>query len=97
MLREHEIGRALRHRMGEAFHGRDLERLLVASLDFCELLTQHIAKENDILYPMAEQGIPDDERLPIQEAYAAAARHLGAGALRVRFERERDALRAMLG
>ncbi len=97
MLREHEIGRALRSRMGEAFRGRDLEGLLAASLDFCELLTQHIAKENNILYPMAEQAIPDEERLSIQEAYAAAAQHLGARALRARFERERDVLRARLG
>lgn len=97
MLREHAIGRALRTRMGEAFRARDLESLLGASRDYCGLLTQHIAKENDILYPMAEHCIPDEERRPIQEAYAAAALHHGARALRERFERERDTLRAKLG
>ncbi len=97
MLHEHAIGRALRARMGEAFRARDLETLLGASRDFCGLLTQHIAKENNVLYPMAEQSVPDEERRSIQQAYAAAALRLGARALRERFERERDTLRAKLG
>jgi len=97
MLHEHAIGRALRTRMGEAFRARDLETLLGASRDFCGLLTQHIAKENNVLYPMAEQSVPDEERRAIQEAYAAAALRHDARALRERFERERDTLRAKLG
>ena len=97
MLHEHAIGRALRARMGEAFRARDLETLLGASRDFCGLLTQHIAKENNVLYPMAEQSVPDEERRAIQEAYAAAALRHDARALRERFERERDTLRAKLG
>ena len=97
MLHEHAIGRALRARMGEAFRARDLGGLLGASRDFCGLLTQHIAKENNVLYPMAEQSVPDEERRAIQEAYAAAALRHDARALRERFERERDTLRAKLG
>jgi hypothetical protein len=69
MLHEHAIGRALRTRMVEAFGARDLVR---ASREYCGLLTQHIAKENHVLYPMAEQSVPDEE-CQIREAYAAAA------------------------
>jgi hemerythrin-like domain-containing protein len=83
--------------MVEAFGARDLENLVRASREFCGLLTQHIAKENHVLYPMAEQSVPDEERRQIREAYAAAALHHDARALRERFVRERDTLRAKLG
>jgi hemerythrin-like domain-containing protein len=97
MLREHAIGRELRRAMGEAFRSGDLPKLIDATSDFCGLLAQHIAKENGVLYQLAEQLVADEARPAIRAGYAAADAQHDAGALRRRFEDERDALREELG
>ena len=56
MLHEHVLGRGLIRDMDAALAGSADPRSFVApALDYIELLTQHIAKENSVLLPIAER------------------------------------------
>lgn len=62
MLHEHALGRGLIRDMETTLAGSVGPRSFVApALVYIELLTQHIAKENTVLFPMAERllGTPD--------------------------------------
>lgn len=78
MLMEHDLGRgyvrAMEEAASKAAAGDRAARQTVAenALAFAELLRNHIAKEDEILYPLAERVIPDSMRPGITEGYAAA-------------------------
>ncbi len=75
MLLEHERGRELVRAMRAQVPGWDeaeaRQRYAEAALQFIELLTQHIAKENQVLFPMGEQVLPPAERSRLDEAFRA--------------------------
>ena len=55
MLAEHEAGRALVRKMEEALgKGPDYTEFARSAKQYSQLLKGHIAKENDVLFPMAE-------------------------------------------
>ena len=65
MLYEHDLGRRLLRDMEESLHkvNKDPEAekdLIVTSLNYIELLRQHIFKEDNILFKMAEEVLDDD-------------------------------------
>ncbi len=66
MLREHDEGRAYIKQASEAIeqlkNGNKQAFTVVKQnlLSYCTLLTSHINKENNILYPMAERFLPAD-------------------------------------
>ncbi len=78
MLMEHDLGRgyvktfadaAARAQAGET----GLERVIAENaLAYAALLRDHIAKEDDILYPLAERVIPEGTRDAIASGYARA-------------------------
>jgi hemerythrin-like domain-containing protein len=78
MLMEHDQGRALVKAMEtaarEALNGQaDRERIIADNaLAYAALLREHIEKEDDILYPLAERVIPDTMRDDIIAGYNAA-------------------------
>ena len=78
MLMEHDQGRAYVGAMDtaarEALAGKTGQEDFIAenALAYAELLRGHIAKEDEILYPLAERVIPDTMRDAIIEGYAAA-------------------------
>ncbi|HVN31563.1 MAG TPA: hemerythrin domain-containing protein [Thermoanaerobaculaceae bacterium] len=68
MLHEHELGRGAvraiaealeRVKRGEAGAGPDLAEAL---LGYAELLRNHISKEDNVLFPMADRILPADEQ-----------------------------------
>ena len=67
MLVEHDQGRAFIRIMAE---GNDQE-VAEAIKGYVNLLRAHIDKENDILFPMAEQVIPEEERRTLSQAFEA--------------------------
>ena len=78
MLMEHDLGRefvkgmeeaATRALNGEA--GQD-EAIVTNARGYLELLREHISKEDDILYPLAERVIPEEKRDGIVEGYHTA-------------------------
>lgn len=78
MLMEHDLGRTfvrnLEEAVNEAEAGRKESYARVAenALDYAALLRDHIAKEDGILYPLAERIIPDTMRDDIVSGYRAA-------------------------
>lgn len=59
MLHEHVEGRALIQQMEKALAaGVDAPAFTRAAQGYAELLRAHIAKENDVLFPMAERMLP---------------------------------------
>lgn len=78
MLMEHDQGRAHVRAMEaaavDALAGKtaDLASLSENALAYVELLREHIAKEDGILYPLAERVVADTLRDEIVAGYAAA-------------------------
>ncbi len=73
MLREHEDGRAHVRRIAALSEGaldkNDSAELIKHSRGYVELLTQHIQKEDHILYPMANQVLTVDDQEELQEGF----------------------------
>lgn len=75
---EHEQGRA--HVRGmetalthiQAGHLEQIPTLVSHARGYAELLRQHIAKEDTILYPLAERVLPENVRRDIVRGYAQA-------------------------
>lgn len=78
MLMEHDQGRAFVKAMEnatlEALAGQGGREQIIAdnALAYAALLREHISKEDEILYPLAERVIPDTMRDDIIAGYAAA-------------------------
>jgi len=78
MLLEHDQGRAYVRAMEEATvqasAGTAGQDRVIAdnALAYAELLREHIAKEDDILYPLAERLIPEARREAILDGYREA-------------------------
>ena len=78
MMMEHEQGRAFVAAMEsatlEALNGQSGRGRIIAdnALAYAALLREHISKEDEILYPLAERLIPDTMRDDIIAGYAAA-------------------------
>lgn len=72
MLHEHEEGRALVRAMAE---GDD--RLAAEAIrGYVTLLRAHIEKENSVLFPLAEQVLPDEEQEKLVHAFEAVEQAL---------------------
>ena len=67
MLREHEEGRALVRAMAQ---GED-RQVAEAIRGYVALLRAHIEKENGVLFPMAEQLLPETEQRGLLHAFEA--------------------------
>jgi hemerythrin-like domain-containing protein len=84
MLMDHDQGRDYVRAMEEAakaaLAGTPGQQAAIAlnAVSYLELLREHIAKEDDILYPLAERLIPEEMRDGIIAGYAAAERRTPA-------------------
>ncbi len=78
MLHEHEIGRScvrtIADHLAAASHGDPAARLEVirGALSYCDLLEDHIAKEDGILFEMADRVLPSAEHGRLEQAYLTA-------------------------
>ncbi len=79
MLMEHDEGRELVREMSAAMAPARAgdegaaDTLRAAALGFVELITAHIAKENSILFEMADRLIEGADRVELLSAYQGAA------------------------
>ncbi|MFN0006978.1 MAG: hemerythrin domain-containing protein [Planctomycetota bacterium] len=103
MLMEHAQGREQIAGMRAAFvaaeHGRPggAEDFSVHARTYVDLLRDHIAKENHVLFPMADRMLNASEQAEILEAFGRVESHdLGAGT-HERYLALADALVARLG
>jgi hemerythrin-like domain-containing protein len=86
MLAEHQQGRqlvALLNRAFQAYRSKEKDagaRVLKSTTEYCTLLTNHIEKENNVLFPMAEGRIGKDEDARLVEAFETLERdRIGPG------------------
>ncbi len=86
MLSEHEQGRAFVRAIAEAAPGarnRDATALETAAdglLGYVELLRSHISKENDVLFPMADAVLTEQDRGELEAAFERVeAEEMGEG------------------
>lgn len=81
MRHEHEVGRAHVRRMDEALTAHEkgdreaLGRFAFEARGFTELLRDHIAKEDQVLFPMAERMIPPAAMRDLLASFDHAERH----------------------
>lgn len=67
---EHERGRSLIAAMENAHAHNNKEDFLIYSRRYVNLLSEHIEKENRVLFPRAEEILNDDEDDKIADAFA---------------------------
>lgn len=87
MLLEHEEGRSYVRAMAAAISGIETQdkaahaALVQNAQAYLRLLREHIQKEDEILYPMAERAIPAAEQSAMLTQFAEhEAKEMGAGA-----------------
>lgn len=80
MLDDHRSGRAYVRDMGEACTTADAARFVPAAEGYVALLRDHIAKEDGVLFPMAESMLDTAARETLLQSFRAFERDdLGAG------------------
>lgn len=86
MRHEHEVGRANVKRMDEAvtaFVRGDpaaADRFAFEARGFCDLLRDHIAKEDQVLFPMADRMLPPAAQDELMKSFDHAEKHeMGEG------------------
>lgn len=83
MLDEHEVGRGFVRGMASALEATGevgVRRFAAAARSFVELLRAHIAKEDNILFPMGEACLSDLDRARLLESFdQAESEEIGAG------------------
>ncbi|MEM2063332.1 MAG: hemerythrin domain-containing protein [Candidatus Caldarchaeum sp.] len=80
MLYEHELGRQLIRRLDNALQKyvqtrEGLDEVLDVCDEYISLITQHISKENDVLFPMGQSVTPAEEREKTVECYEHIEHH----------------------
>ncbi len=69
MLHEHDEGRRYIKNLEEGIANADNEQILTNARGYCFLLQDHIYKEDNILYPMAEEALSEEQKEVIQTKY----------------------------
>lgn len=69
MLHEHDEGRQYVKNLEEGIANSDNEQILTNARGYCFLLQNHIYKEDNVLYPMAEEALSEAQKELIQAKY----------------------------
>lgn len=78
MLDDHDAGRTLVGEMVAALEAGHDSAFRVPAMNFVELLRDHIAKENEILFPMADGMIPEDQVTEVLAGYEVVEAECGS-------------------
>ncbi len=70
MLHEHEQGRKCVQGMIKALSEQDAASFQASLQEYGGILQEHIFKEDNILYPMAEEGLSEEQKELILKEYA---------------------------
>lgn len=69
MYHEHDEGRRYINNLEEAIENSDTDEVLNNAKGYCFLLQNHIYKEDNVLYPMAEEALSLDQKEEVQKKY----------------------------
>ncbi len=88
MFTEHEMGRrkvaALKNMLGGALGREAVSALATALRDYVNLLENHIGKEDNVLYPMAERVLDESRKQQVLDGFQRAEAEEEAGARKLR-------------
>ena len=70
MLHEHEAGRDYVKGMEEGLSISNANQVVENAIGYCSLLQNHIYKEDNVLYPMAEEALSDEEKDMVLKRYS---------------------------
>lgn len=85
MNHEHDEGRKYIRGMQESLQQGDVNTALRFAYGWLQLLRDHISKEDNILYPMAEEGVPQSERAELLRQYQSAEDQLNGEMLEKKY------------
>jgi hemerythrin-like domain-containing protein len=90
MLNEHVIGRDCVRRMREASEANDFDKgkFAVAANEFIHLLRQHIFKENNVLFKMAETVLSEADDADLDERFTAIEQERELAGMHERYDAE---------
>jgi len=90
MLHEHDVGRDCVRRMREASEADELDRakFSAAAKEFIPLLRQHIFKENNVLFKMAENVLSQEDDADVAERFAKVEQERELEGMLERFDAE---------
>jgi len=97
MLFEHDEGRGYVKAMITAHTNKDTQTLTENASAYCRLLREHIYKEDNILYPMAEDALSDAMKNIINNEYAAVAKDCNTQAVWAKYQELYTELKNYLG
>jgi len=69
MLYEHDLGRDFIKALEEGIEENDKEKTIQNATSYAQLLQDHIFKEDNILYPMADEALSEDIKNEILEKF----------------------------
>jgi len=69
MLHEHETGRHYVKGMEEGLNENNKEKIIGNARGYGSLLQEHIYKEDNVLYPMAEEALNDQQKNMVLKKY----------------------------
>ena len=96
MLSDHEQGRMYTQNMKDALANNDLKTLCDNACAYSQTLKQHIFKEDNILYPMAENGISDDDKIALENEYRQVEEKMDKQAIWDEYEEKYSELESCL-
>jgi len=96
MLSDHEQGRMYTQNMKDALANNDLKTLCDNACAYSQTLKQHIFKEDNILYPMAENGISDDDKIALKNEYRQVEEKMDKQAIWDEYEEKYSELESCL-
>ena len=86
MLMEHEKARGYVRNMEQALQAKVLNALADNAAQYARLLKEHIYKEDNILYPMGEQGLSDAAKTALLQDYDRTDKRLDSPAIWRKYE-----------
>jgi hemerythrin-like domain-containing protein len=69
MLYEHDEGRSFVKGLETGLENNNKQEILDNARGYCYLLKDHIYKEDNVLYPMAEEALNDEQKDTVQQLY----------------------------
>lgn len=82
MYEEHTLGRGYVRSMVEAAEKEDRDAAVKALNDYCDLLTQHTKKEDEILYPWIDRELSTRQVGEMYEKFSAVNKAYGSDVLK---------------
>jgi hemerythrin-like domain-containing protein len=86
MLFEHSKAREFVRNMENAIQTKEINELTVNAGEYARLLKEHIYKEDNILYPMAERGLSDEAKSSLLKEYIETDNRLNSHAIWLKYE-----------